>query len=166
MSPLSLPSDVEDALRQYFTCEFTTLNRRGEPLTWPTVPLYVTEAGEIVVTASIAFPIKASNARRNPHVSLLYSDPTGSGLEDPPAVLVQGNARVAEELDLTDRALRHFKLSVSRQPESRQFVANPIAQRLFTFYFQRISITVQPTRILTWPHRDFSQPPTELLNVG
>jgi len=30
----------------------------------------------------------------------------------------------------------HFKLSVLRQPESRQFVANPIARRLFAFYFQ------------------------------
>ena len=47
-------------------------------------------------------------------------------------------------------------------PRARQYVGNPLARRLFLFYFQRIAVFVQPRRILVWPHRDFSQTPTEV----
>src|SRR6266542_4200087 len=159
---LQLPADVEAVLRSFFTCEFTTLNQAGEPLTWPVEPFFDAAAGEIVATASIAFPVKALNARRNPHVALLYSDPTGSGLDDPPAVLIQGDARVEEWREWTPRTAEYFRLSVIRQPDSRKFIANPLARRLFAFYFQRLNITVQPRRVLVWPRRDFSVAPTEI----
>ena len=160
MPSLQLPSQVQAALQSFFTCECTTINRGGEPLTWPTEPFFDAEAGEIIITASIAFPVKALNARRNPRVSLLFSDPTGSGLDDPPSVLVQGDAEVAESLEWTPRSREHFRLSVLRQPDSQQFIANPVARRLFTFYFQRLTITVRPRRILVWRHGDFSALPT------
>jgi hypothetical protein len=166
MSALLLPPDVEQVLREFFTCEFTTLNRHGHPLTWPTEPYYDAPAGQILVTASIAFPIKALNARRTPRVSLLYSDPTGCGVPDPPAVLVQGDASVTEAPELTPQTLEMFRISVRRQPESRQFVANKLAQRLFTFYFQRLMITVRPRRVLVWRGRDFAKPPVEVLRDG
>jgi hypothetical protein len=41
-----------------------------------------------VITTSIGLPHKAYNVRRNPRVALLYSDPTGSGLDSRPEVLV------------------------------------------------------------------------------
>ena len=134
-------------------------------MTWPTVPFFDVAAGEIVVSASIAFPVKAQNARRNPRVALLFSDPTGSGLIDPPAVLVQGDAVVTEALEWNERSTALFKQSVIRQPDSRKFVANRLARRLFTFYFQRLSIVVTPRRILHWPHRDFSHSPAEIQHV-
>ena len=165
MPPLHLPADVQAVLTSFFTCEFTTLNRQGDPLTWPTVPYFDVAAGEILVSASIAFPVKALNARRHPRVSMLFSDPTGSGLIDPPAVLVQGDAAVTEALEWTDRSTVLFKQSVIRQPDSRKFIANRIARRLFTFYFQRLSIVVTPRRILHWPQRDFSRSPVEIQHV-
>jgi hypothetical protein len=159
---LQLPPEVETALSGHYTCECTTVNRAGQPVTWPAVPYYDREDGSIVVTASIAFPVKALNARRDRRVALLYSDPTGASLDDPPAVLVQGDATVSELLESTSQSLEMFKLSVRRQPDSRRFVANPIARRLFEFYFQRLAITVRPRRILVWPHRDFDAAPTVL----
>src|SRR5947208_4408763 len=125
MPPLQLPSDVQAVLQSFFTCECTTINRRGEPLTWPTEPFFDAQAGEIVLTASIAFPVKALNARRNPRVSLLFSDPTGSGLDNPPSVLVQGDAEVAESLEWTTRSLQHFKLSLLLQPDSQHVITYP-----------------------------------------
>jgi hypothetical protein len=157
-----LPRELEEVLSAYYTCEFTTLNRRGEPLSWPTEPLYEPQTGKIVVTASIAFPVKALNARRNPHVSLLFSDPTVCGLDDPPAVLVQGDADVEESLEWTPRSEALFRQSVLRQPDSAQFISNPVARNLFTFYFQRLIIVVEPRRVLVWPHRDFSVSPSEV----
>ncbi len=162
MPALRLPPDVEAVLREFYTCEFTTVNRQGQPLSWPTLPYYHQPEGQLIITSSIAFSVKTNNARRNPKVSLLFSDPTGSKLADPSAVLVKGDATVAEVVDNPPWALEVFKTSIRRQPQSRQYIANPIAQWLFTFYFQRIAIIVQPFRIQVWPHRDFSAAPSEI----
>ncbi|HST03366.1 MAG TPA: pyridoxamine 5'-phosphate oxidase family protein [Chloroflexia bacterium] len=163
MPALLLPPDVTSVLKRFYTCEFTTVNSKQQPLTWPTEPFYHEPEGEIIVTSSIAFPIKAYNARRNPHVALLYSDSTGSGLEDPPAVLVQGTATSVEELTSDpDWSYEMFKESMERQPAYRKFVANSFARSMFTFQFQRLAIFVHPQRILAWPHNDFTQAPVEI----
>lgn len=164
MPALRLPPEVAAVLRDYFTCEVTTVNRRGQPITWPALAYFDEPNGEIFFAVSIAFPVKAQNARRHPQVSLLYSDPTGSKLDDPPAVLVQGDARVAEILDLFTPQVRGLFGAVGRrQPDSGRFSSSKLARRLFTWYlFQRIGVTVRPRRILVWPGRDFGVPPVEV----
>jgi hypothetical protein len=163
MTESALPADVEAVLRQFYTCEFTTVNREGQPLTWPSVPYFDPTRRTITCAVSIAFAAKAYNARRHPQVSLLFSDPTGSQLVDPPAVLVQGDADVAEVLDYTPDIIGLFKAVSRRQPESRRFTSNRIVRRLFIWYlFQRLSLTVTPRRILVWPNGDFDRRPTEI----
>ena len=88
MPKLDVLPVISSALRQYYTCEMTTVNRQGQPVTWPGLQYYDEEAGQILLTVSIAFPVKALNGRHHPQVCLLYSDPTGSGLEQTPAVLI------------------------------------------------------------------------------
>ena len=169
MAGLTLPPEVEAVLRDFYTCEFTTVNRQGQPMTWPSVPYLDAAEGHIVCAVSIAFPVKAFNARRHPQVSLLYSDPTGSRLDRPPAVLVQGDAAVAEVLDYTPDIIGLFKTVSKRQPDSRRFTSNRVVRNLFLWYlFQRISLTVTPRRILVWPGGDFAAMPQviELNNVG
>jgi hypothetical protein len=169
MPALNLPTDVEAVLRGFYTCEFTTVNRAGQPMTWPSVPYFNAAEGRIVCAVSIAFPVKAFNARRHPQVSLLFSDPTGSGLGHPPAVLVQGDAVVTEIVEYTPDIIGLFKTVSTRQPDSRRFTNNRIVRRLFIWYlFQRLSLTVTPRRLLVWPDGDFSRVPTtiELGHVG
>jgi len=116
------------------------------------------------LTASIAFPVKAFNARRHPQVSLLYSDPTGAKLEQAPAVLIQGDAMVTELLDYNSSQVRGlFRAMIRRQPDSRRLISNRIVRRIFAWYlFQRLVITVRPRRLLVWSHGDFSVAPTEI----
>jgi hypothetical protein len=95
---LDLPSDVHAVLAGFVTCEVATLGRDGTPLAWPAVPLLLPERGQVLLTTTIGFPAKAANLRRDPRVSLLYSNPTGSGLESPPSVLVQGTATVSDSV--------------------------------------------------------------------
>ena len=79
-----MPPEVEAVLRRFYTCEFTTVNHKGQPVTWPSVPYFNVAEGRIVCAVSIAFPVKAFNARRHPQVALLFSDPTGrDGQRDP-----------------------------------------------------------------------------------
>ena len=163
MPILSLPPEVRDVFKAFYTCEFTTVNSQGQPLTWPTEPYYNEPEGQIIVTSSISFPVKTYNARRYPKVSLLYSDPTGSKIDDAPAVLVQGDVTSVEELvEDPPWSYEMFKESIERQPNMRKFVANPLAQKLFMFEYQRIGIFVRPHRILVWAHRDFRLAPTEV----
>ena len=163
MPALALPPDVAVVLRDFYTCEYTTVNRQGQAISWPSVPYFHEPDGQIIAAVSIAFPVKAYNARRHPQVSLLYSDPTGSGLTDPPAVLVQGEATVAEVLDYPPRIIGLFKAVLHRQPDSARFGTNRIVRRLFVWYlFQRIALIVTPKRILVWPHGDFSRLPEEV----
>jgi hypothetical protein len=169
MPALTLPADIEAVIRGFYTCEFTTVNQHGQPMTWPSVPYFNGPEGRIVCAVSIAFPVKAFNARRHRQVSLLYSDPTGSGLDHPPAVLVQGDAAVAEILEYTPDIIGLFKTVSRRQPDSRRFTNNRIVRRLFVWYlFQRISLTVTPRRIVAWPDGDFTATPTtiEIDHVG
>ncbi len=90
----SLPTEVQSVLARFLTAELTTIDGRGRPVTWPMTPSY--EPGDpcIDVSTEMARPKKALDARREPRVGLLFSDPTGSELADPPVVLVQGSAAV------------------------------------------------------------------------
>ena len=169
MPEVQLPEEVRTLLHAYYTCEVTTVNSKGQPITWPCLPYFHEETGEIIFTASIAFPVKALNARRNPHVSLLYSDPTGSGLTKPPALLVQGEAKVEELLDYHDpKIIGLFRTTQKRQPDVARFSGNRFTRRLFSWYlFQRLVVTVTPRRVRIWSQGDFHAEPKqiEVLNV-
>jgi len=166
MPALALPDEVAAVLRGFYTCEVTTVNRQGEPITWPAVSYVDEDSGRIVCAVSIAFPVKAYNARRHPQVSLLYSDRTGSALVDPPAVLVQGTAEVEEVLEYRPDIIGLFRTVAHRQPDSARFSSNRVVRRLFSWYlFQRIALRVTPVRITTWPGGDFDLAPV-VIEVG
>src|SRR5207247_11203420 len=90
----SLPPEVQSVFHRFVTTEYTTLDGHGQPITWPVTPYYRPGQGAIDVTTGIGYPKKANDAAANPRVALLFSDPTGCGLDDPPMVLVQGTAKV------------------------------------------------------------------------
>ena len=164
MDIVAISTDISRVLCEFYTCEVTTVNRQGQPITWPTTAYYDEVTGQIILAASIAFPVKALNARRHPQVSLLYSDPAESGLIQPSTVLVQGEATVAEIADYTDpQVLGLFRTMLRRQPDGRRLATNRVLRKLFAWYvFQRLLIIVQPCRMLVWNHGDFSVAPIEI----
>jgi hypothetical protein len=89
---LPVPAEVEAVFREFRTCEFSTLAADGTPITWPMLPFWRAETGQFMTTTSIGLPDKAFNIRRNPRVSLLFSDPTASS---PPPL----PSRARERLD-------------------------------------------------------------------
>jgi hypothetical protein len=158
-----LPPEVEDVFEEFRTCELSTLARDGTPITWPTLPFWHSAEGRFTITTSIGLAQKAINVRRNPRVSLLFSDPTASGLDDPPAVLVQGDAEAPEEIVTSVAGFTEELRKVHRrQPASRTFGNNPLTRRFMDWYFMRLVIHVTPRRILWWPGRDFWREPFEL----
>jgi hypothetical protein len=125
--------------------------------------LYQPDKKRFLFTTSIGLPQKAFNIRRNPKVSLLFSDPTGSGLVDPPAVLVQGTAEAPDELVTEDTEFDELaRLVFRRQPAGELYSSNPVMRCLFDWYYMRLGITVTPSRILWWDRGDFVLEPREL----
>ena len=169
--PLSVPIEVEAVFHNFLTCEFTTLGRGGMPVTWPVLPIYWATRGQFIIMTSIGLPQKALNIRRDRHVSLLFSEPTGSGLDQPPAVLVQGEAEAPAEImvspddfgpELTEMMKPQILRLVKNQPSMSVYLMNPVTRFLMDWYFIRLMITITPTRIEWWPGGDFSQAPTRL----
>ena len=159
----ALPPEVEGVFREFRTCEFSTLARDGTPITWPLITLWQPEEQRFVLTTSIGLPNKAFNARRDGRVSLLFSDPTASGLQDSPAVLVQGDAEVPEEIHTSPNDLaEYWKRTWRIQPEGKTYGSNILTRSPMDWYYMRLYIYVRPRRILVWPDGDFAKPPMEV----
>ncbi len=156
-NPAHWPTEVLPLFEQAITCEFTTLTRAGLPITQPLTPYIGDDEQTLDVSTGLTYPAKAERARRNPKVAMLYSDPIGSGLTQPPLVLVQGLASV-RDADLQSNMDRYLYLSLIKSPAGLKGAPALLLKQL-PWYFTRIWLQVQPTKIFWWPLGDLSQPP-------
>jgi hypothetical protein len=154
----SLPPDVQQAFRTFLTTEYTTVDRRGRPICWPVTPYYATGDPCIDVTTALGYPKKALDARANPKVALLFSDPTGSGMDSAPQVLVQGIADV-DYRDLEANRERYTRESAEKLPGAKELMPPKAIRRAMSFYFTRLYVHVRPERIYAWPGGDVTAEP-------
>ncbi len=149
----SLPPEVQTVFERFITTELTTVDRTGQPITWPVTPYYRPGDACIDVTTGLGYPKKANDAQANPLVSLLFSDPTGSGLTEPPTVLVQGSAGV-DDRDLEANRRRYAREAAEKLPSLGGRQPPEALQRFFSWYFTRIYIHVRPERVYVWRSAD------------
>jgi hypothetical protein len=140
---------VQAVFDRFITTEYTTIDRAGRPITWPVIPFYEPGGRSIDVSTGLGYPKKAHDARANPMVALLFSDPTGSGLDRPPAVLVQGIADV-DDRDLDANRARYAREAPVKLPGASELMPPRPLQSFFDFYFQRIYVRVRPERVYVW----------------
>jgi hypothetical protein len=160
----SLPPEVQEVFERFVTTEYTTLDSRGQPITWPVTPYYRSGGPCIDVTTGLGYPRKARDAEHNRQVALLFSDPTGSEMERPPAVLVQGIADV-DDRDLDANGERHERESLEKLgAESLTRAINPpgFLKRFALWYYARIYVHIRPERVYVWPEGDVGQEPALL----
>jgi hypothetical protein len=154
----SLPREVQAVFDRFITTEYTALDSRGQPITWPVTPYYTPGAPCIDVTTGLGYPKKAKDARTNPLVALLFSDPTGSRLTDPPIVLVQGSAQVDDE-DLEANRRRYARESIAKLPEAASRHPPEAIKKLMGWYYTRIYVHIRPERIYVWPRGEITSEP-------
>ncbi|MGH2713984.1 MAG: pyridoxamine 5'-phosphate oxidase family protein [Thermoleophilaceae bacterium] len=154
----TLPPEVQQVFDRFVTTEFTTVDRRGQPITWPLTPYYRRGDPCIAVTTGLGYPKKANDARANPRVALLFSDPTGCGMADAPQVLVQGTADV-DDRDLDANRERYRRELVEKLPSTRGQLPPRFLERLFDWYFTRVYLHVRPERVYVWPDGDAALEP-------
>jgi hypothetical protein len=121
--------------------------------------------GRFLLFTSIGMPQKAFNIRRDPKVSLLFSNPTGSGVANPGAVLIQGDAtaedRIVTDMTADPELAAHLETICARQPAS-SFMSSWLGRRMLWSYYIRILVYVAPRRVFHWPDLDFTRAPAEL----
>ncbi|MFJ9561297.1 pyridoxamine 5'-phosphate oxidase family protein [Streptomyces fuscichromogenes] len=158
----SAPLDVLDAYR---TCEFATLGRDGTPLAWPTAVRRRPD-GTLLLSTSLAFAQKALNIRRDGRVALLFSDPTGSGLETAPQIFVGGRADCPDEIMTGPQGAEdYWRMLFARQPHSRAYVTAPM-RLLMDWYYLRLLITVTPHQVVVRPPLAVSDAPAPVAAAG
>jgi hypothetical protein len=150
--------DVLTDITTSLACEYATLTRDGRPVTWAVTPYQ--GARTLDVSTGLTYPLKAERARRNPHVALSFSDPTGYASRSgstgrPPVVLAEGLATV-RDADLQANTDRYVQESVQKIGTSGTpwFLA-----RTWAWYYARIWVAVTPLRVTWWPGGDLAAPP-------
>jgi hypothetical protein len=154
----SLPQPVRDAFERFITTEYVTVDSREQPIAWPVTPYYRPGGETIDVTTGVGYPKKAEDARHNPRVALLFSDPTGSGVESGVQVLVQGFARIDDE-DLAANRERYRRESLEKLPAAKDMLPPKFVEGLMGWYFERLYVLVRPERVFVWPDGDLGREP-------
>lgn len=154
----SLPEEIQHVFERFLTTECTTVDGRGQPIVWPLTPYYEPGQDCIDVCTGLGYPKKANDAAANPKVSLLFSDPTGSGLSKAPQVLVQGIADV-DDRNLEANRERYIREQAIKLPATVRMLPPKPIRGMFNWYFTRIYIHVRPERIYVWPGGDASAEP-------
>jgi hypothetical protein len=154
----SLPQDVRECFESFVTCEYATIGARQQPIIWPVTPYYSPGAATIDITTGLGYPKKADDAQRNPHVSLLFSDHTGSGIASGMRVLVQGPAEI-DDRDLDANRERYWRESSAKLPGMKNTHPPKALRGLFGWYYTRIYVKVRPERVFVWPDGDFAREP-------
>ena len=153
---IELPPPIE----AYKVAELITLTRCGSPICWPMAPYF--GDGKIAFATGYVYPSKALNAKRNPRVAVLFSDPTASGRNDSdPITLVQGTAVVSDE-DLQHNTERYVdRLQASGMAGIGVMLRVPLTRSLLVGYLCRIWIDVSPQQMVAWQRE--GPPPPELI---
>jgi hypothetical protein len=154
----TLPPEVQRVFDRFVTTEYTTVDRRGQPITWPLTPYYSPGDPCIDVTTGLGYPKKAKDARAYPKVALLFSDPTGSGIDAAPQVLVQGTAEV-DDRDLEANRERYRRESVEKLPGIKSQLPPRFLEGMFDWYFNRVYVHVRPERVYVWADGDPAREP-------
>ncbi|GAA3101319.1 hypothetical protein GCM10017687_10570 [Streptomyces echinatus] len=119
-------------------------------MAWPTA-VARREDGTLLLTTSLAFAQKALNVRRDGRVALLFSDPTGSGLDRAPQVFVSGRAHCPDAIMTgPEGAEEYWRRLFERQPHSRAYLKRPM-RPVMSWYYLRLLITVEPERVSIRP---------------
>jgi Pyridoxamine 5'-phosphate oxidase len=154
----SLPDEIKRVFETFITSEYTTVDRRGQPICWPCTPYYERGGPCIDISTGLGYPKKAKDARLNPKVAMLFSDPTGSGMENAPQVLVQGTAEV-DDADLDANRERYLREAAVKLPAMAKMMPPKAFQRFFDWYYTRIYVHVRPERVYVWAGGDATTEP-------
>ncbi len=162
-----IPGWIEEVFEKYLTAEFTYLDGKI-PRTIAVLPYYDSKKKSIVITTSPAFYKKVACVKKNPRVSVLFSNPKYSGADEKAVVLVQGIAKVSENIEENLNYLMNLMINQKEcwkktvLAKMAEELTSPIAKKLMDWYVYRILIEVKPRKLLLWRDGNIENDPEEL----
>lgn len=152
---LRLPEQVEDVMENALVSVLTCVDNRGRPVSHPMLPLYDRGSGKLYFTSSVLFSKKLEHIKRDPRVSVLFSNKKYIRSRVFHVVLVKGDARVVED-DVHHGWERLVPLWRRKEPYIDQYLRQRIAIPLF---WERAIIEVSPVKVYVWEGGDTSRAP-------
>ena len=157
---LGLPQELVPIMINNLVCEYSSLKKHGTPITMPLIPFPGEDGRTIDINTGLTYPSKAERARNNPRVCLLYSEPKGTAIENPPTILVYGHATVHDS-DLQKNTDRYVQSALTLTQMFR--IMPRFIFRQLNGYLARIWISVTPLKVLWWPEGDTEKTPQQWL---
>ena len=155
----SLPQEVQQVFERFITTEFTTIDRRGQPISWPLTPYY--RAGRPVHRRDHRARLPQEGERRGGQpqggAAVLRSDRLRHGGR---RRRCSCRARPTSTTATSRRTASATRASRRRSCRRRRSMLPPEPlQRLFSFYFTRLYVHVRPERVYVWPGGDVTREP-------
>lgn len=150
----TLPTEVEELLQAALVSEFTVLDPKGRPITYPLIPLY--DGKLIYLHSSVLFSKKLEHIKANPRVSLTITDPIAAPVEPFRRATIQGDARVIEDDLHSGWEEKILPLWTEKEPLIKKLVKQRFAMPLF---WERAVIEITPRRVLLWSTGRTQSPP-------
>ncbi|PZG18783.1 hypothetical protein C1I98_38240, partial [Spongiactinospora gelatinilytica] len=144
---MRVDTDLSEVLAGVRVLELTTVTAKGGVNTRPMSSVWLPERRQIMLTTPAAYSQKVLNIRRDGRVALLYSDFTGSGLEQRRTVLVRGTATAPDVVAAPQDIAEYWHGLMRRNPGLAEEAADPVRQAAMDWYYWRLPIIVEPQRI-------------------
>ncbi len=156
--PTELPHEVEEVLDGALVAILTVVNDRGLPVSHPMLPLYDRGNKKLYFTSSILFSKKLEHIKRNPRVSVLFSQREFIRSPSYHVVMLKGDARVIDD-DLSSVWTSLLPLWRRKEPYIDAYLRQRVA---FPLFWERAVIEVMPRTTLVWPGGDMLAKPLML----
>ncbi len=148
---------VDEVLGNDLAACFTYATPAKGVVITPMAPLGIRdrERGTVTLSTSLGLPKKLIRVRENPHVAVAYHAREHSSLDRDQYLLVQGRASFDPKPD------RAWLDSIT--PAWERFLGprhtGLVGRSLEVYYYERVAITIEVERILSWPTSDCAGEP-------
>ena len=155
--PTEWSDEIDEILGNDLAAGFAYATPAKGVVITPMAPLGVRdrERGTVTLSSSLGLPKKLIRIRDNPHAAVVYHAREHSALDDPRFVLVQGRASFDPQPD------RAWLDSIT--PDWERFLGprhtGALGRWLDVYYYERVAITIEVERILSWPNGDCAGEP-------
>ena len=154
--PVQWSDDVDEIIGNDLAAALAYATPAKGVVITPMAPLGIRdrERGTVTLTTSLGLPKKLMRIRDNPNVAVAYHAREHTPLERPQYVLVQGRASFGKP----DRAWLD-----SITPQWERFLGprhtGLLGRALEVYYYERVAITIEVERVLSWPTADCATEP-------